>query len=83
MLEVFPAWRRQGWGFVLESAKIRGTLDRGEVPWCEVFAGNEASLALQERLGLTVVASNETCYLSAPPAPAAPLDDLDSIDEPA
>lgn len=83
MLEVFPAWRRQGWGLALESAKIRETLDRGEVPWCEVFAGNEASLALQERLGLTVVASNETCYLSVPPAPAAPLDDLDSIDEPA
>ncbi len=82
MLEVFPAWRRQGWGLALESAMICACLERGEVPWCEVFAGNEASLALQERLGLTVVASNETCFLSAPPAPAPGPDDLDTLDEP-
>ena len=56
MLEVFPEQRRRGWATALESAKINEQLDRGLVPWGEVWPDNQASIALQEKLGLTVYA---------------------------
>ncbi len=52
MLEVLPQYRRQGIGGALERYLIRLFLERGWVPFCQVFAGNEASEALQKKLGL-------------------------------
>lgn len=55
MLEVFPEHRRRGYGRELESFLINLQLSQGRVPYCHVAIGNEASLALQERLGLTLL----------------------------
>ena len=54
LLEVLPAWRRQGVGESLERFLIARELERGNVPYCQVFLDNQASLALQRKLGLTL-----------------------------
>ena len=64
MLEVKRRWRRSGWGEALEATKINDCLSRGELPWTEVYPQNKNSLILQRKLGLTVLPSSETCYLS-------------------
>ena len=60
LLEVFPDCRRQGYGAELESFMIGRMLERGLLPYCQVEADNEKSLALQRKLGLTV--SREKVY---------------------
>ncbi|MBQ6272779.1 MAG: GNAT family N-acetyltransferase [Oscillospiraceae bacterium] len=52
LLEVLPAWRRQGIAQTLESFLIARELAAGNRPYCQVFPDNAASLALQEKLGL-------------------------------
>ena len=54
LLEVLPAWRRQGVGENLERFLIARELEQGDVPYCQVFTDNQASLALQRKLGLTL-----------------------------
>ena len=54
LLEVFEGHRRQGWATQLESEMINRHLERGWIPWGQVFEGNEASLALQRRLSMLV-----------------------------
>lgn len=54
MLEVFQAYRRMGIAKRLESFMINRHLQCGFVPFCQVFEGNEASLALQKSLGMVL-----------------------------
>lgn len=75
MLEVLPEHQGDGWGAVLEAAKIADVLSRGQVPWAEVWAGNKASLAIQRRLHLKVLPSNEVCWVSRP-VQRSPLEGL-------
>lgn len=51
MLFVLPEYRRQGWGERLERAIIAKVLAMGELPYGQVFANNETSMRLQEKLG--------------------------------
>ena len=60
LLEVFPDCRRQGYGAELESFMIGRMFERGLLPYCQVEADNEKSLALQRKLGMTV--SREKVY---------------------
>lgn len=53
LLEVFPAFQRRGLAAALESSLINRTLAKGQIPFCDVFCDNEASLRLQEKLQLT------------------------------
>lgn len=53
LLEVLPQYRRRGLGRLLQSHLIDLELSRGRVPYGQVFDGNEASLALQQSLGMT------------------------------
>lgn len=53
MLEIFPEYRRCGYAMQLESFLIGTALDEGRVPYCHVIDGNEASLRLQRKMGLT------------------------------
>lgn len=53
LLEVLPKYRRRGIGEILERYMIDWNLEKGFVPFCQVFTDNEASLRLQEKLGLT------------------------------
>lgn len=52
ILYVEEACRRQGLGASLEAFGINRHLELGYVPYAHVFADNEPSLRLQERLGL-------------------------------
>ena len=54
LLEVLPAFRRQGVGESLERFLIARELEQGNLPYCHVFTDNRASLALQRKLGLTL-----------------------------
>ena len=63
LLEVFEGHRGKGWGRALEATKINQALDRGQTPWVEVFAENEASLALQRKLNMTITAVDEQLFL--------------------
>lgn len=54
LLEVLPAWRRQGVGEKLERFLIARELEQGNLPYCHVFTDNHVSLALQRKLGLTL-----------------------------
>lgn len=56
MLEVLPEYRHKGYGYALEAHLIDVHLQRGWVPYCHVIDGNEASLHLQRKLGLTCAA---------------------------
>ena len=51
MLEIFPKFRRKGYGYILEAYAIDALLDKGYTPFCHVVEGNEASYKLQEKLG--------------------------------
>ena len=64
LLEVFEGHRREGWGEALVAAKVNACLNKGEVPWTEVYPQNRASLRLHKKLGFSVVGSSKTCYLS-------------------
>ncbi len=54
LLYVFPPYRRRGFGAALEKAMIARTLQEGFVPFGQAEKDNRASLALQEKLGMTV-----------------------------
>ena len=54
MLEVLPAYRRRGLGELLQRAAINLALERGQIPFGQIIDGNEASLALQRKLGMAV-----------------------------
>ena len=64
MLEVLPRYRRRGLGEYLECAVIRRQLETGRFPYCHVREGNDASRALQEKLGL--VFDRRTLYWLGP-----------------
>lgn len=59
MLQVADGFRRRGIAACLESAMIQRELEKGNVPFCQVMEHNDASLALQRKLGMTV--TNEPC----------------------
>lgn len=54
MLEVLPAYRRQGLGILLLSGAVNLALERGVFPFGQIFEDNSASLALQRRVGMTI-----------------------------
>lgn len=55
LLEVLPQYRRRGLAAALEAEAIRRTLARGEAPFAQILTDNAASLALQQKLGMTVL----------------------------
>ena len=54
LLEVFPDVRRHGYGVQLEGFMLERMKGQNLIPFCQVEAGNEKSLALQQKLGMTV-----------------------------
>lgn len=52
MLHVFEEYRRRGYAEEIEKFLINHYISRGEIPYGHVMIGNEASLALQEKLGM-------------------------------
>ncbi len=60
MLEILPRYRRQGLAAALEAELINRFLLKGWTPYGHVFEDNEASLQLQQKLGLC--AAKELVY---------------------
>ena len=54
LLETFPEYRNLGIGRAIEKFFINLCLDRGWVPYGQVFCDNEKSFSLQAHLGMTV-----------------------------
>lgn len=51
LLEVFPQYRRLGYGITLESYMVNQMLEKGLVPFGQIEINNEKSIALQNKLG--------------------------------
>ena len=54
MLEVLAAYRRRGVGEALLRGAVRLALERGQYAFGQVFTDNQASLALQRKVGMSV-----------------------------
>ena len=54
LLHVFPEYRRRGYAEALYSTLINNQLKKGRLPFAQIIEGNEASLALQRKLGFTL-----------------------------
>ena len=54
LLYVFPACRRRGFGAALQCCLIARTMEQGFIPFAQVETDNQASLRLQEKLGMTL-----------------------------
>lgn len=52
LLEVVPKFRRMGLAEALEAAIIRQQVGRGRFPYAHIRTGNEASIALQKKMGM-------------------------------
>lgn len=53
MMEVFPEYRRMGLGTELESYMHNMHIDKGWIPYGQVYTDNAASLTMQAKFGLT------------------------------
>lgn len=54
LLEIFDSYRGKGYASQLESFLINLKLNERKIPYCQVIVGNEASLALQKKLGMEI-----------------------------
>lgn len=53
ILYVFPEYRHRGFGTALQTHLIVETMEKGYIPFGQVVKGNDASLRLQKKLGMT------------------------------
>ncbi len=54
LLQVFPAYRRRGFGEELESYMINRFLEEGRIPYAHIIEDNFKSMKLQKKLGYEV-----------------------------
>ena len=54
LLYILEEYRNKGYGYILESYLIQETINKGFIPYCHVECDNEASLALQRKLKLSI-----------------------------
>jgi len=54
ILEVFPQYRRLGYGVILESYMVNQMLEKGRIPFGQIEINNGKSVALQSKLGFSV-----------------------------
>lgn len=52
MLEVFPQFRRHGYGIALEKYLINELIKAGRTPFCHILETNTVSVELQKKLGM-------------------------------
>ena len=63
MLEVFPEFRRFGYGRQLSSAILNKVIDSGQIPYCQVLKDNIPSINLQKQGNFTI-SEKEVIWLS-------------------
>ncbi|MGN0143883.1 MAG: GNAT family N-acetyltransferase [Clostridium sp.] len=54
LLNVFPEYRKSGYGTVLESFMINYMLNKGDIPFAQIETDNKKSLLLQKKLGFDI-----------------------------
>lgn len=54
LLEVFPQYQRRGIGLALEKYMINYCLDHDYTPFDQVVEGNDKSISLQKKVGMTI-----------------------------
>ena len=54
ILEIFPQYRRLGYGVTLESYMVNQMLEKGLMPFAQIEINNEKSIALQKKLGFRI-----------------------------
>lgn len=54
ILEVFPQFRRLGYGEMLESYMVNRMLEKDLIPFTQIEISNKKSLALQNKLGFSI-----------------------------
>ncbi len=62
LLEIFPQYRRLGYGLALESYMINQMVEKDLVPFGQIEIGNEKSIALQNKLGFSI-SKNSVCWM--------------------
>ena len=63
LLEVFPQYRRRGLAYQLETAMIKRQLSLGRIPYAQIKKGNNASIMLNEKLGLKITKDAPVIWL--------------------
>lgn len=63
LLEVFPAYRRQGLAYQLETAMMLHQQSLGRIPYAQIKEGNDASVALHRKLGMEITQEASICWL--------------------
>lgn len=58
LLEIFPQYRRLGYGAALENYMINQMVEKGLVPFGQIEISNEKSIALQNKLGFSISKSS-------------------------
>ena len=53
LLQVFPEFRKRGYGAALQKYLIARTMERGDIPFGQVEKENRISLNLQKKIGMT------------------------------
>ena len=61
LLEVFPKYRRLGYGTILESSMVNKMLEKSLVPFAQIEINNKKSMTLQTKLGFKI--SKDRLYL--------------------
>jgi predicted GNAT family acetyltransferase len=54
LLEIFPKYRRLGYGTILESYMINHMLEKDLVPFAQIEVDNKKSQALHNKLGFSI-----------------------------
>ena len=54
ILEVFPQYRRLGYGEILEIYMVNQMLEKDLIPFAQIEISNKKSLALQDKLGFSI-----------------------------
>jgi ribosomal protein S18 acetylase RimI-like enzyme len=54
LLEVFPQYRRLGYGITLEGYMINQMIEKDLIPFAQIEVNNEKSIALQKKLGFEI-----------------------------
>lgn len=60
LLEIFPEYRRLGYGTILEKYMINRMLEKDLVPFAQIVVDNKSSIALQKKLGFII--SEDTMF---------------------
>lgn len=54
LLEIFPEYRKKGYGLALESFMVNRMLDQGRIPYTQFEVGNNISEKIQRKLGFEI-----------------------------